>query len=1207
MPDRRYTYTVEIDAAQARQAATQLRAMFERELAQIMTPASAGRSTPDQTMQRTQQTAEATKRTFEQISKIDLTANTEKLFAQLGQIDERLKAARSEYERLGQLSSARGSSSAQSRAQMGTYYDEVEKAAGKDAADAARRTGRALNIGQRGAEFKSDETGYYLEAEQDYFNGQQQNDQKRRFNMAEQQELARLEGEMYAAELDAVRVQKEMETRRLADLERSMDALMAAGSSSEDDTARIAGEADDAARSIAELTEQETDLLQSVEKANKRAAEQAEAAAAKALRTEATRSGQIIGAGTATTSQTALTVSAKSVENAEKLAAAMREAAEATERQATAMQNAGRREWELDTMRARSKIEQGARITAEQEIAATKTAAAEKIAIAQSEARIRAELAKGEARAIAEAAESATAQIKGEENRRTAILKSELKEREAAAKASARAQQTASTSAALSRPFGMSWGQLATGAAATMGIYGIDQVARGTFDAGKEGAMQMRQMETFENLAQRVGVSSAAVVRAIREASRETITSTGAMGLAAQVLSQKFATTSDDISGDIETLVKFSRRASQIYTDESGAFLSTQDVFARLIKFSREGNKELVDQFGLSNKAIADALGITVDGLASADGAAKRWQGMLMLLGDEMERLGEGSVSVADKFEADTARIDEAWNRIKRNLAEPVSAVVTAAADFTEGAAIKTGTADTDTIRRFVEQSNKSYSDIGKGSITGFDELLATLDKLDAASAKNADGAKAYGAQLRTLGQDIINNNGASDTQIAQMTDIGRRLDLVTSGQDSYTKTMEATTQAAIEQSGELLQLAMGMAEYERLYAEGAITLEQYTGATDMLAGAMTHLATEAGLAAGAIGAVNAAAGVSNGRGGTFYPNAIMGAGAAASPSAFNAQAAQDAYDKDRIDAQTSRDAQAREEKKRADEAAAKKAASEWESAAKKAQSAFEAAAQKTANEFKSALEKVPGLFGTSEVTAEDMELAKYGGYQNKADERLRVLADEVLNKKDTPEDPGDWARRMGMDPGTDPRRVLAEARSRWADSSLFAGGNNLDLIDAGAVEASKFRTAEAETGKQALLSYFGLETGMGLEDPAARDAFAEMIGLAPEEATAAGSEARQAFDAGFYAPAAAAAGSEAADGQGMANTLAAQLKTDIEAGEVADALYSLGGSIIGRIHAGYEAAAKTADWSTAVIQSLAAEVAPIVIEQIADQLPPKP
>lgn len=49
---------------------------------------------------------------------------------------------------------------------------------------------------------------------------------------------------------------------------------------------------------------------------------------------------------------------------------------------------------------------------------------------------------------------------------------------------------------------------------------------------------------------------------------------------------------------DIAQLVAASRRLSQVYTDENGAFLTTRDVFARLVKYIGEGNKELVDRLG---------------------------------------------------------------------------------------------------------------------------------------------------------------------------------------------------------------------------------------------------------------------------------------------------------------------------------------------------------------------------------------------------------------------------------------------------------------------------------------------------------------------------------------------------------------------------------------------------------------------------------
>ena len=62
-----------------------------------------------------------------------------------------------------------------------------------------------------------------------------------------------------------------------------------------------------------------------------------------------------------------------------------------------------------------------------------------------------------------------------------------------------------------------------------------------------------------------------------------------------------------------------------------------------------------------------------------------------------------------------------------------------------------------------------------------------------------------------------------------------------------------------------------------------------------------------------------------------------------------------------------------------------------------------EAAAKRMAAEFESSLRKIPGLFGTSGVTDDDMAMADAGVYQEKADEWLRQLSDEVINKVDRP------------------------------------------------------------------------------------------------------------------------------------------------------------------------------------------------------------
>jgi hypothetical protein len=98
---------------------------------------------------------------------------------------------------------------------------------------------------------------------------------------------------------------------------------------------------------------------------------------------------------------------------------------------------------------------------------------------------------------------------------------------------------------------------------------------------------------------------------------------------------------------------------------------------------------------------------------------------------------------------------------------------------------------------------------------------------------------------------------------------------------------------------------------------------------------------------------------------------------------------------------------------------------------------AFESAAKDTNDAFKSALGSVPGLFGTSQVTADDMRKSQLGLYQPKADEYLRQLSDEVMNGKDwgAGVDIKDAAKRAGIDPNLPNDIILELVKEAWNNS----------------------------------------------------------------------------------------------------------------------------------------------------------------------------
>ena len=133
--------------------------------------------------------------------------------------------------------------------------------------------------------------------------------------------------------------------------------------------------------------------------------------------------------------------------------------------------------------------------------------------------------------------------------------------------------------------------------------------------------------------------------------------------------------------------------------------------------------------------------------------------------------------------------------------------------------------------------------------------------------------------------------------------------------------------------------------------------------------------------------------------------------------------------------------------------------------------------AQKEGNTaFADAISNVEGLFGTSQVTRKQMDMAELGVPQNFADNYLRRLTDEVMNGVDWEGvDIQDAASRAGIDPNLPAEAILEMFRQAWADSSLFANSENLDLIDKGAVEESIKRQQEQLQGQANIMALFGL------------------------------------------------------------------------------------------------------------------------------------
>lgn len=1290
MPDRKYTYSVEVDAQSAETAARQIRALFQRELGDIL-PAAGGQTGPARALQGAQAAAGETRQAMERIAGVDVAGGMDELNRQLQEARRNATLARNELERLSHVSTGAGGDRRRANALFDVHVEAVRRQVSDEAANKVRLAGRAANIGQLGAEHPSDHIDYDIL--NDTIAAQDAVREKQRFTAEEKRALLQAEAAAYDADLQVTRLERETADQRLAGLNRQTSALLDSGEGLTEQNAHIFEEADEAEQAAKLLAANEAELLQSVESANKRLADFTAKEAARTARAEAKRTGAIYGAGEseagAYTQQTALTVTSKSAEQAERLAASMKEAAAASERMNAALMAVDRRAFELDTYRERTRIEQGGRVRAEQEIEtirtaeaqkraeialttdATKQAAREKEAAEKQAAKAAAAAVKQAARETAaaekQAAKEAVAAQRQAAKEGTAAKREAAKAAKQAAKETAAAEKQAAKEAAaeakkaarevaaakraaaeagegkfmrdaLGKPFGMSWGSLIGGAGAMVGLYGADQLARGTYDAGRSGAQQMRQEDSFRQFAASQGRSAEALVASIRKASNETITATDAMGLASQVLAQKFAASRGSITSDLDTLVKFARRASQIYRDESGAFLSTQEIFARLIKYAREGNKELVDQFGLSNAAIAEALGTTVDGLASANGATDRWKGLIMVLQDEVGRLGEASLSTADKMEQSEARITDSWQRVQKALAEPTAIAMDFVADTAEGLARNAKARDpqarftVDELHTIGDEAEQMQREQGVSRLNGGPEVQAerleayrkAVDAIADAQAKGYGPAAAWADALKETANalDVTNEiSGEGATAIALINAAyAEELPLI----DSLAEAHQAAAQAAeeeaesianaeealkefLEQIGEtnteLLALAKQMAAGLHLNVSLNTANTTWQEAAE-LSGRTRYVPTDSWIAVDPVtgrqryvpGGISVP---SSPFAGTTTGETLRNLGGTRTDLMANPRAEaerQDMYDTWDL----------REERRREEEAAAKEAERAWTSAAKSAASDFEQAANDAAGAFKSALEAVPGLFGTTDVTEEDMQAAELGIYEEKADEYLRQLRDEVKNGKDYPGvSLADIAGAAGIDQGLSPEAQLAKIEAMWNDSSLFANPNALRFLNKDAIQAEQERGERSEQGRQNILSWLGLDADSPLS-PDQKDAFAEMIGLDEGSAQAAGTAARTAFDEGFYSPTTAPTGGEDAAGEaGYAQTLVDQISADIEAGPVADALYGLGGGIFGGIYAGYTAAAQDAEWGEPVMQSLAQDVAPIVFQMMKDQFPP--
>lgn len=191
--------------------------------------------------------------------------------------------------------------------------------------------------------------------------------------------------------------------------------------------------------------------------------------------------------------------------------------------------------------------------------------------------------------------------------------------------------------------------------------------------------------------------------------------------------------------------------------------------------------------------------------------------------------------------------------------------------------------------------------------------------------------------------------------------------------------------------------------------------------------------------------------------------------------------------------------------------------------ASKVAESAFKKAADKAQSMLQSALQGVEGLFSSSKVTQDQLDLAELGIPQNFADDYLRQLTDEVLNGVDwAGVDIQDAAKRAGIDPSLPIDAILKLFTNAWNDSSLFANKENLDLINQKAVADQLQAQQQQALGKQNVMELFGITPDEATMQ--ANAAYATLLegmsaNLPVDLVTAQGATMRLTFMNGFNTP----------------------------------------------------------------------------------------
>lgn len=345
-----------------------------------------------------------------------------------------------------------------------------------------------------------------------------------------------------------------------------------------------------------------------------------------------------------------------------------------------------------------------------------------------------------------------------------------------------------------------------------------------------------------------------------------------------------------------------------------------------------------------------------------------------------------------------------------------------------------------------------SFSDISPDLAA--DDILTALGELNAAAADSVPGLEAVRESLIALYGDIESQGHVTREQADELERLTGIAYAVGDATGTYASAVADLGGEFFEAHSEAGSLFDAIAQLEGRYVNGQVPLDEYKGAMLSLIERLVEVAIQAGVTGDALAEL---LGIKT----SLETSGLsLGTGFAAGKGAGDKQA-------EKIELENAARTR-KEEKKLADQATRA-----WEKAASEA----ERAAQRAAQAFESSLQNVEGLFGTSDVTQEQLDLAEAGIPQNFADDFVRRLEDVVVNGVQRSDVSVDQARQALQNinintEGLNEQQILQIIKQTWEDSSLFASDANLELLNVDAVKASLDLQQKAEEGRQNIVDY---------------------------------------------------------------------------------------------------------------------------------------